>query len=187
MSAPEKRTLRAAARARRMAMEIEAVAVASARITGQVLALPEWRAASVVWGYVSAGNEVDTRALLIEALDAGKLVCLPRTDGAVLHWHAVTALETLEPDRYGIHAPAADAAPAPPPAPGDVCLVPALGFRSDGHRLGRGGGHYNRFLADFPGAAVGLAYAWQIDDAIPVEAHDAPVALTVTEASVLRA
>jgi 5-formyltetrahydrofolate cyclo-ligase len=61
--------------------------------------------------------------------------------------------------------------------------VPLLGFDARGHRLGWGKGFYDRYLAG-PGAgafAVGVAFACQRVDVVPVEEHDRALAAVVTE------
>ena len=73
----------------------------------------------------------------------------------------------------------------PPPAaatlePG-VLFVPLLGFTASGARLGQGGGHYDRYLAERPVTiAIGLAWDPQLIDDLPLEAHDRPLAAVVT-------
>ena len=63
----------------------------------------------------------------------------------------------------------------------DVLFVPLLGFTASGARLGQGGGHYDRWLAANPDAlAIGLAWDVQELPALPVEAHDRPLAAVVT-------
>ena len=66
----------------------------------------------------------------------------------------------------------------------DVLLVPCVGFTDAGHRLGYGGGYYDRWLAAHPGAtAIGVAWSFsRIDFAsFAVEPHDVPLTLVVTE------
>jgi len=74
--------------------------------------------------------------------------------------------------------------PAVPAAELDLILVPGLAFgATDGSRLGRGGGFYDRFLAT-PGLRarrIGLACEWQVSDRVPCESHDIRVEGLVTE------
>ncbi len=77
------------------------------------------------------------------------------------------------------------AAPQPPEAAEEIeptaLFVPLLGFTASGHRLGQGGGHYDRWLADHPAAlAIGLAWDCQLRPALPVEAHDRALTAVVT-------
>lgn len=68
-----------------------------------------------------------------------------------------------------------------------VALVPGLAFDREGFRLGYGGGFYDAFLPDFPGASIGLARACQLVDRLAVrDAHDVPVGLVCIEGEVIR-
>ena len=58
----------------------------------------------------------------------------------------------------------------------DVVVVPLVAFTSEGTRLGQGGGHYDRWLAENPlSTAIGLAWDCQLADALPAEDHDQPL------------
>lgn len=65
----------------------------------------------------------------------------------------------------------------------DVVVVPGLGFTRDGHRLGQGGGHYDRFLPRLRAdcLTIGVAFAEQVVDELPVEDHDVTVDVVVTD------
>jgi 5-formyltetrahydrofolate cyclo-ligase len=71
----------------------------------------------------------------------------------------------------------------------EVALVPGLAFDLRGHRLGRGGGHYDRVLARLSpdSITIGLAFELQLMKRLPVEVHDVPVDLIVTEIRVIKA
>jgi 5-formyltetrahydrofolate cyclo-ligase len=152
------------------------------------MGLPEMRAARAVMLFVSMEDEADTRPLIRRCLAAGKAVYAPACEPAArgltpLRLHA---LEDLRPGFYGILAP-------PPgetcrPADLDLVLTPARAYDRGGNRLGRGAGYYDRFLAQ-PGMRalrVGVAFACQVLDAVPHEAHDLPVRILVTEDETIR-
>lgn len=83
----------------------------------------------------------------------------------------------LEPGPFGLLQPAMDVDPVVP----QVLFVPLVGFTADGHRLGQGGGHYDRWLAAHPEAhAIGLAWDCQLCDTLPLEPHDVPLRAVVT-------
>ena len=63
----------------------------------------------------------------------------------------------------------------------DLILVPGLCFDRLGYRLGQGGGYYDRYLAGYAGATVGLCRRAVLQEAVPREAHDRPVDLVVTD------
>jgi 5-formyltetrahydrofolate cyclo-ligase len=87
----------------------------------------------------------------------------------------------LVPDPYQALQPPADAALLVPA----VMFCPLLGFTSNGGRIGYGAGFYDRWLeAHRPALAVGLAWDCQLDDTIPIEPHDQPLDLVVTQTRV---
>ena len=68
----------------------------------------------------------------------------------------------------------------------DWLLVPLLGFDATGHRLGYGGGYYDRTLATLPDAiALGCAYACQQVDAVPTTEYDVRLRAVATERGVI--
>jgi 5-formyltetrahydrofolate cyclo-ligase len=83
----------------------------------------------------------------------------------------------LEPGSFGVPQPLVHAEAVTP----DVVIVPLVGFTAGGRRLGQGGGHYDRWLAEHPGtAAIGLAWDCQLVEDLPHEAHDRPLSAVVT-------
>ncbi len=160
---------------------------ATEQVWERVRELPEWREARCVGFYVSTGAEVGTRKALREELDAAAHhVAAPVTnpDAAGLTFREVRSFDDLVPGAFDILEPAdgeaVDAADL------DFVLVPGVGFDAAGRRLGRGGGHYDAFLAGYGGTAVGLAFSEQVVETVPVDAHDEPVDLVVTPRHVHR-
>lgn len=83
----------------------------------------------------------------------------------------------LEKGPFGLRQPSTKAALLTP----DVLFVPLIGFTASGDRLGQGGGHYDRWLAEHPGCmAIGLAWDAQLCDALPTEPHDVVLDAVVT-------
>ena len=144
--------------------------------------------ASLVLTYVSFGPEVDTRALIEELLENGRRVAVPRVNKAErsMDFCEISSLDELEPGTMGILEPSADApALTAPDMVGSVCLVPGLVFDGAGHRVGYGGGYYDRFLAFYPGDKIGLARTTMISsNPLPTDGHDVAVDFIATEGSV---
>jgi 5,10-methenyltetrahydrofolate synthetase len=71
----------------------------------------------------------------------------------------------------------------------DAILVPMLGFDPTTlHRIGHGGGHYDRFLSTQPAAKkIGVCFEQGKIDAIPAEPHDIPLEAIVSEVAIYRA
>lgn len=170
----------------RQQLSTEDVRQASTEIVRAVAALPMYANAGTICSYLAIGNEVQTAALIISALYAGKIVALPRTIPAsrALALHAISSLDGLAPGPYGILEPPADA-PRIDPAEVDLFLVPGAVFDAAGHRIGYGAGYYDTMLAGSDGWRVALAYALQLAPVVPSDAHDVPMDLIVTEAGVI--
>lgn len=155
-------------------------------IARNVTTLPELATADGVFTYLSFGAEVDTRALIECAWEAGKTVCLPRVVSGTreMRWYAVESLDGLIRSPFGVEEPSDDSfremRPADFAAP--VALVPGLAFDREGFRLGYGGGFYDVFLPAFPGASIGLCRGCQLVESLPFcDAHDVPVDIVCTE------
>lgn len=179
-----KNRLRAEIRAEQEAWSAEALAQSDRQIARRVLALPEFQAARRVFAYYSVSPEPDTHAVIAAALELGKTVALPVTEGkGVMHFARLDA--ALAAGRYGIPEPDA-AAPHMAPQLGDLLLVPAMAFDRAGYRLGRGGGYYDRYLAETACCAVGLARDAFFCETLPRTWNDLPVSIVVSEKEVVR-
>ncbi|MFZ0660793.1 MAG: 5-formyltetrahydrofolate cyclo-ligase [Candidatus Binataceae bacterium] len=190
--ADEKKYLRAILTDCRAAIGSECARARSQEIARRLLAADFYRRAHTVLLYASTDNEVSTESILTDALASRKTVMLPRYDRARLRYEAarVTAIGTLAPGAFGILEPPADAPPASSSdLDGALVCVPGVAFAVMGQRLGRGQGHYDRFLAEFCAEAitVGLAYSFQLLDRIPEDSFDRRLNLIVTESAVYRA
>lgn len=126
---------------------------------------------------------------MTSAWAAGKSVAVPRCISAdkTLRFYEIGSFDELEPGFKDILEPAKGAGRLVGPAEmvGSVCLVPALVYDADGHRIGYGGGYYDRFLSFYPGDKLGLARTTQLSsNPLPHEDHDVPVDAIVTESCV---
>ena len=152
-----------------------------AAIAARVLALPEYQAAGTVFCFVGTDWEIDTRPILADALDAGKRLCVPLcTTPGQMELRQITTLDQLVPGAYGILEPSADA-PLVDADAVDFAVLPCLSCSHGGHRLGQGGGFYDRFLARYRGGAVLVCREKLIREDIPLEPHDCPVPWVLTE------
>ena len=114
--------------------------------------------------------------------EAGHVIALPRfssrTAAMEFAEHSDPFAESdCEVGPFGLLQPGQSATSMTP----QVLFVPLVGFTVEGLRLGQGGGHYDRWLADHPGTvAIGLGWDSQLVDALPVEDHDMPMTAIVT-------
>ncbi|MFP4106386.1 MAG: 5-formyltetrahydrofolate cyclo-ligase [Phycisphaerae bacterium] len=149
----------------------------------------EFRAAESVMLYVPIPGEVDIAELALHAWQAGKTVLLPKVSWEQRHMIAIEidSLETgLVKNRHGLREPSAGE-PWPVERIGMIA-VPGLAYDTRGHRLGRGGGFYDRFLSqpNLRAHTCGIAFSEQIVDRVPVRDHDHPVSMIATEKGITR-
>ncbi len=148
------------------------------------LAIP---ADATVSGYWPLRDELDPCPILSALATRGQRLCLPVVveSGAPLVFRGWRPDVSLEPADFGTQVPGADCPVLEP----EILLVPLLAFDRQGHRLGYGGGFYDRTLAGLRGRrpvlAVGLAFAAQEVDKVPVELGDQPLDRIVTEREVI--
>jgi len=198
--ADDKKHLRAILSDCRAAFAPERAAEWSAVVQRQVLASDFYRDARTIVLYAAQQNnqqEVATSLVLEHALGSGRAVFFPRLESGRDGARRIVAARirdagALVPGAFGILEPNADAEVAEPSALGaasTLICVPGLAFTLEGDRLGRGGGHYDRFLAEAGPEAisVGFAYSFQLLDRIPREASDARLNFIVTESAIHRA
>ncbi|MDZ4307943.1 5-formyltetrahydrofolate cyclo-ligase [Allopontixanthobacter sp.] len=137
---------------------------------------------AVIGLYHAAAAEAPAGGYAKFFLEAGHPIALPRLRGepGAMDFRAHTdpfEESDLEPGPHNLMQPRADAPVVTP----EVVFVPLLGFTSVGHRLGQGGGYYDRWLAANPDVtAIGMGWDMQLLDEIPCEAHDLQLNAVVT-------
>lgn len=151
---------------------------ASAAIFSAVERLPKFRAARTVAVFAALPDEPATDEVLARWASTRRVV-LPRVEGDAMRFYACRP-DALVFGAFGILEPQGE---RPCPA-GEIDLVvcPGVAFTADGRRLGRGRGYYDRYLGDpaFRGFRVGVCYAHQLVDDLPVEPHDVRMDRVIT-------
>ena len=135
-------------------------------------------AGSLVCAYVPDGGEAGGPDLPRHLADLGARVLLPVSPASgPLGWAPFAGADDLRPGRFGIPVPSADPDGPDRIADADLVLVPSVAVDRAGHRLGRGGGYYDRSLAHVRPATRLLAVldAEDVLDYVPAEPHDLPV------------
>lgn len=184
-----KQSLRKQMKTSLSALSAEEAGERSRRACDNLARLDEFAGADTVMLYVPIPGELDCLPAVRTAWEQGKTVLVPRvspSEAGVMHAIRIENEEALEPGSYGIREPREGAAWEIDGI--ELIVVPALAFDRVGHRLGRGGGFYDRFLAQRGEASIacGIGFSLQIADGLPREAHDEPLDLVVTDTEVIR-
>ena len=169
----EKAALRAAVRERLQRLSASQRAPAAIQACTLLAGQKAWRDSQSVLLFAPLPDELDIWPLVEMAFEMRKTVSLPRFDsdnGTYLACKIGDPLRDLIPGRFGIREPARACVPISEGL--DLILVPGLAFDLRGHRIGRGGGYYDRLLERVPGKRCGVAFDEQIVQAIPMEPHD---------------
>jgi len=160
------------------------------RIQRRLVDSDVYRRARGVLLYAAHRGEVSTDAILSDARATGKAIYYPRltSDRTRIEIVAVDDRGALVAGAYGIFEPRGEAIANFHDVDRLLICVPGLAFSLDGHRLGRGGGHYDRLLAALapPAVAIGLAYSFQLLDELPTKSHDRRLDFIVTESALHR-
>ena len=184
----DKKALRAMAKAARAAAFAEHGAAASLRLAQHGVTLLSGYKGASVSGFSAINDEIDPKPLLVLLAGLGHPLSLPTMQGKgkPLVFRAWAPGDEMTPAVWGISEPLASREAVSP----DILLVPLLAFDARGHRLGYGGGFYDRSLAELrrakPILAVGVAYDEQRLDAVPHLDYDQPLDWVLTPSGPLK-
>lgn len=173
-----KTELRKMIREKKRAMTETEICAASEKLCQMFAETDQYRCASTIYGYLPYNQEVRTVPLLEKALADGKRVAVPKVYGDEMRFIYITDLSQVEKGYAGIPEPVADG----PVADDETALVlmPGLVFDPQGHRIGYGGGFYDKFLAAEPNhPTVALCYAFQLLPELETDDYDIPVDLVL--------
>ena len=169
-----KQELRKAIRARKRAMTEEEIERRSRSLCQKFLESDAYRACRTLYGYLPYNQEVRTLPILAQALADGKQVAVPKVYGDDMKFIVLTDLSQVSKGYAGIPEPIADA----PVAEDETALVlmPGLAFDPQGHRIGYGGGFYDKFLSrEGKHPTLALCYEFQMVEHLETEEFDIPV------------
>lgn len=151
----------------------------SKMITERVASLPAFKNAERILAYADYNHEVITKYIIEKAWEAGKEVAVPKVDGKDMIFYKLEDFSQLEAGYFGI----------PEPARGEIVsweealmIMPGVAFDRDNHRVGYGGGFYDRFLEKHTSVQrVAVAFDFQMLEEVPVEPTDICPQIIVTE------
>ena len=152
--------------------------------------LPEMKHWSTLFIYVHFRSELETLELIQSCLEQGKRVAVPLVDAATVSMIPFLIKDPekdLVPGYYDIPEPDPQKSLRVAAAEIDAAVIPGSVFDIHGGRLGYGGGYYDRFLVnDAPQAKrIGLAFDMQVVEKVPMQPHDQPLDVLITEKMVM--
>ena len=152
MKITDKKTLRKIIKDKRKTLTAEYIKYADEQICRNILSMKEYQNAQAVFCFVGTKDEIDTEPILKQVLADGKKLLVPKCHiqkedckGGLMDAYRIASLDQLEPGAYGILEPVEEAIMVEPWEI-DFAVIPCLSCDRAGHRLGQGGGYYDRYL-----------------------------------------
>ena len=174
----DKAALRREIREKKRAMSPEEMESRSARLGELFVQTEAYRKAKTIFGYMPYNQEVRTIPIMEKALRDGKKIAVPKVYGDTMRFIYLDDLTQVEKSDMGIPEPVADEPVAEDKTA--LVLMPGLAFDEAGHRIGYGGGFYDKFLTAEPNhPTVALCYDFQMFDHLDTEEFDIPVDMVI--------
>lgn len=143
---------------------------------------PYFKEAKMVGFYVSLPGEVET-ILLIEQTLKTKKVAVPKVEGDMMNFYRISSLSDLQEGSFHVFEPITPYITHPRKM--DLIIVPLLAFNQKKYRVGYGKGFYDKYLKDYKGHTIGLAFSWQKTEENFEEEFDFPLDVVITEKGVI--
>ena len=170
----DKKELRSHIRQQKRAMTPAQIEEKSTALGKLFLQSELYRNAASIYFYLPYNQEVRTVPMVEQALSDGKRVAVPKCYDDEMRFIWLTDLSEVAPGYCNIPEPIADAPVADDPTA--LVLMPGLAFDAQGHRIGYGGGFYDKFLAAEPNhPTIALCYDFQMLPHLETEEFDIPV------------
>lgn len=167
-----KKETRERLRSMRWGLTADEQARAAHALAAQIADYAPYRAAHTVMAYMACRGELSLEAVIGDVLASGRRLALPRCEApGIMTARLVKSMDDLSSGTYGLLEPKAD---CPIVDPGEINLVfvPGAAFDREGHRIGQGGGYYDRFLKECSAHRAGVCHGFALLDSVPWEAHD---------------
>lgn len=136
---------------------------------------------------ISRQPEVDTYEIIKAYWQLGKRVAVPKCNPKTrtMDFYHITSFSQLETVYMDLQEPIPEKTTYVSPEEIDLMIVPGIVFDQLGYRIGYGGGYYDRYLTNYNGHKISLAFHLQIVEELPKESHDIPVDFIITEKALI--
>jgi len=151
---------------------------------------PEYIEADVILTYVSFGKEVNTYSLIQDCFMSKKVVAVPKIiEKGVMEFFEITKLDDLQPGKFGILESVSEVPITYIQSKRYLMIMPGLAFDRKLHRIGYGGGYYDRYLSHIENinlTSIALAFDFQIYEEIPSEDFDYRPNMIITPSEIIK-
>lgn len=185
MERSTKKEIRAIVKKNRREATPEQIRENSNEICKQFLNLPEYKEAKVVFAYMDCKNEVETKMVIEQCWRDGKTVAVPKVFGEIMKYYVITSYDDLEEGYFGIPEPKHEQLNEIVCDDG-LMILPGVAFDICRHRVGYGGGFYDRYLEAHPGMKkIAFAFEFQMFESVPFEVFDRQPEKIITEKRII--
>ena len=154
-------------------------------ICKQFLELPEYAASDTIFAYMDCKNEVETKSVIEQCWKDGKTIAVPKVFGEIMKYYAITSYDDLEEGYFGIREPKHKVLKEIVCEDG-LMILPGVAFDENRHRVGYGGGFYDRYLEAHPNMKkIAFAFEFQMFDNVPFEKFDRQPEKIITEKRII--
>lgn len=148
-------------------------------ICHKILSSKLYEEADCVYGYYPLGNEVSLIPVMVDCLEQGKKLALPRVDGDHMDFYQITSLDQVEEGCFHVMEPVTTEKVHEERA---LVLTPGVAFDRNGNRIGYGKGYYDRYFTCHPSLTrLGVSYYSQMEESIPAQETDVKLQYLITE------
>lgn len=185
METKSKKEIRAEVKKYRREATQEQIHTNSDAICEKFVNLPEFKEAGVVFAYMDCKNEVETKKVIEQCWKDGKVVAVPKVFGKNMKYYVITSYDDLEEGYYGIPEPKYENLQEIVSEDG-LMILPGIAFDTDRHRVGYGGGFYDRYLEEHPNMKkIAFAFEFQMFEKVPFEEFDRQPEKIITEKRII--
>lgn len=176
-----KTEIRAEVKKQRREATAEQIQKNSDLICDKFLALSEYKDADTVFAYIDCKNEVQTRNVIEQCWKDQKKVAVPKVFGKIMKFYQITSYDDLEDGYFGIREPKHNELQEIVCEDG-LMILPGVAFDVSRHRVGYGGGFYDRYLEEHPKMKkIAFAFEYQMFENVPFETFDILPEKIITE------
>ena len=178
----EKKEYRRIVAERRALLSAEEILERSRRIMEKILRLPFYKETETVFAYMSLPGEVQLQDFLIKCWAEGKRTAVPKISGKEMHFYRIDSFGNLSPGAMSILEPDPAICPLADGEENALMIMPGLAFDRERHRIGYGGGYYDRYLEKHRShKTIAVSFEFQLFDQLPMDDLDIVPDLLITD------